>query len=110
MINFLSRPKHRALGTGDSNIARLLEQQCDPNSELSRVFEVEYRREVFRRAAAQVRSAVSANTWDAFWQSSVLDFPIAQVAAELNMSAGSVYVARSRVMSKLREQVRRFEA
>ncbi len=56
MINFLSRPKHRSLGTGDSNIARLLEQQCDPTSEPSQEFELEYRREIFRQAA--MRSSV----------------------------------------------------
>ena len=109
MINFLSRPKHRSLGTGDSNIARLLEQQCDPTSEPSQEFELEYRREIFRQAAMRVQSMVNENTWQAFWQSSVLDRPIAEVAAELNMSRGSVYIARSRVMSRLREQVQCFE-
>jgi RNA polymerase sigma-70 factor (ECF subfamily) len=109
MINFLSRPKHRSLGTGDSNIARLLEQQCDPTSEPSQEFELEYRREIFRQAAMRVQSMVNENTWQAFWQSSVLDRPIAEVAAELNISRGSVYIARSRVMSRLREQVQCFE-
>jgi RNA polymerase sigma-70 factor (ECF subfamily) len=109
MINFISRPKHRALGSGDSNIARLLEQQCDPTSEPSREFELEYRREIFRQAAARVQPMVTEVTWQAFWQSSVLDRPIAEVAKELNISRGSVYIARSRVMSRLKEQVQSFE-
>lgn len=109
MINFLSRPKHRILGTGDTNIARLLHEQCDPTGEPSRLFELEYRRELFRRAAARVRSAVSQRTWQAFWQTSVLDRPIAEVASECQMTCGSVYIARSRVMTRLREEVRRFE-
>lgn len=109
MINFLSRPKHQALGTGDTNIARLLEQQCDSASEQSRVFDLEYRREVFRQAAVHVRAAVKTRTWQAFWQSSVLDRPIADVATELEMTCGSVYIARSRVMARFREEVRRFE-
>jgi RNA polymerase sigma factor (sigma-70 family) len=110
MINFLSRPKHRPLGTGDTGVARLLEQQCDPSSESAEWFDLDYRREVFRWAAARVQSAVSPNTWSAFWESSVLDRPIREVAAELGMSCGSVYIARSRVMARLRDEVRRFEA
>jgi RNA polymerase sigma-70 factor (ECF subfamily) len=110
MINFLTRPKHRPLGTGDTNIARFLEQQCDPSSESAEWFDGEYRREVFRWAAARVQPVVNQKTWAAFWQSSVLGRPIREVAAELGMSCGSVYIARSRVMARLRDEVQRFES
>ena len=109
MINFLSRPKHRVWGSGDSDVARLLEQQCDPASESSEWVDLEYRREVFRRAAERIRMTVTENTWTAFWQTSVLDRPIHEVAVELGMTCGSIYIARSRVMARLRDEVRRFE-
>jgi len=109
MINFLSRPKHQVLGTGDTDIIRLLEQECDPDEEQSEMFDLEYRREVFRQAAVRVQTAVNQSTWQAFWQSSVLNHPIADVATELGMPRGSVYIARSRVMARFREEVRRFE-
>ena len=109
MINFLSRPKHRPWGSGDSGVAQLLQQHPDPNGAVSREFDLEYRREAFRRAAERVRAAVNPQTWEAFWRSSVLDDPINQVADELSMSTGSVYIARSRVMARLREAVERFE-
>ncbi len=109
IINFLTRKKYRPLGTGDSRIAEMLAQQRDPACEESAVFDLEFRREVFRWAAGQVRGQVRETTWNAFWQSTVDDRPMEAVADDLAMTVGSVYIARSRVMARLRETVRRFE-
>ncbi len=110
LINFMTRKKFRPIGSGDSRIAEMLEQQCDPACEESVVFDLEFRREVFRWAAAQVREQVRENTWNAFWQSTVDDRAVEAVAGEMNVSVGSVYIARSRVMARLREAVKRFES
>ena len=107
-INSLTRRKHRTIAGGDSSVAQLLSQHA-ANGDSSDEFDVEYRREVFLWAAQQVREQVAESTWQAFWLTSVNDQPIAAVASQLRMTVGSVYIARSRVMARLREQVRQFE-
>ena len=108
-INFLTRRKHRALGAGGSDVAYLLQQHVDPNDDAADEFELEYRREVFRWAADQIRSSVTERNWQAFWLTTIEDQPIGEVASQLGMSLGNAYIARSRIMARLRELVRRFE-
>ena len=105
MINFLTRRKHQVWGTGNTDAQRMLEAECDADSPVTQMFEVEYRREAFRVAAKQVQGAVKESTWQAFWLSTIDDLPAGEVARQLGMSVGSVYIARSRVMARLRREV-----
>jgi RNA polymerase sigma-70 factor (ECF subfamily) len=109
IINFLTRPKRGAIGSGKTDVMWMLEQQCDETGGESAVFALERRRQVFHWAAERVKATVEDGTWQAFWQTSVESKPVAEVARSLGVSAGRVYVARSRVMAKLRAEVSRFE-
>ncbi len=109
MINSLTRRKHQVWGTGHTDMPRMLEAECDPDAAATQTFEIEYRREVFRWAAERVRGIVKQSTWQAFWLSTVEDLPAGEVARQLSMSVGSVYIARSRVMARLRDEVKRIE-
>jgi RNA polymerase sigma factor (sigma-70 family) len=109
IINFLTRHKNHQMCTGGSDVHRLLEDHADPDRENSTQFELEYRREKFRWAAEKVRQTVTGTTWSAFWKSSIELQPIPNVARQLGISVGSVYIARSRVIAKLRQVISQME-
>ena len=110
MINFMTRRTHQSIGSGDSRIGDLLNQKIDPNSDESATFDLEYRREVFRWAAERVKSQVKEATWQAFWSTSVEQLSIPASAKSLGISIGAVHIARSRVRSRLREQVAQWDS
>ncbi len=68
-------------------------------------FDLEHRRSVFRWAAGRLRQETNDKTWQAFFRTAVLNRPVAEVATELGMSSGAVYVARSRVIARIRALV-----
>jgi len=72
--------------------------------------EMQHYRHCFRLAAAQVKPLFATMTWDAFWLSCVDGMSPADVAKKLGISSGAVYIARSRVIAKLRDQVEQMEA
>ncbi len=68
-------------------------------------FKLEVRRAAFQQAAERVRPQVQPATWEAFWRTSVKGEPIETAAAELQISVGSVYAARSRILARLRAEI-----
>jgi RNA polymerase sigma-70 factor (ECF subfamily) len=88
----------------------VLKSMPEPERRTQSEFDDEFRNEVFRWAAERVRTEFRDSTWQAFWRTCVLNEPIVDVAASLKMSAGNVYVARSRVLGRLRQTVEEFEA
>ena len=59
---------------------------------------------LYRRALQLIQTEFVERTWRAFLLLTVEGKPAADVAAELGMSLGAVYIAKSRVLSRLREE------
>jgi RNA polymerase sigma-70 factor (ECF subfamily) len=68
--------------------------------------EAEYRQHLVRQALQLMQTEFSPSTWRACWEHVVADRPAAEVAAELGISVGSVYVAKSRVLCRLRQELK----
>ena len=109
LVDQLRRRSKLAIGTGGSSMAVWIQQQPDPQADLSAEIEQECRRQLFVRAAAQVRAHVRDTTWQAFWSTSIDGQAVEHVANRLGLTVGAVYIARSRVLARLREAVQSFE-
>jgi RNA polymerase sigma-70 factor (ECF subfamily) len=67
--------------------------------------EVEYRQYLVSRALQLMQAEFSPKTWKACWEHVVAGRPAGEVAAELGIAVGSVYVAKSRIMCRLRQEL-----
>jgi RNA polymerase sigma-70 factor, ECF subfamily len=59
---------------------------------------------LFRRALELIRTDFQENTWKAFWMVAVEGKSATEAAAAVGISPGAVYVAKSRVLNRLREE------
>jgi RNA polymerase sigma-70 factor (ECF subfamily) len=109
-INFLARRRPDQQGGGGTDFRRALEQHPDPATELTSAFEREYRRELFDWASRQVRGEFHESTWQVFWRTAVEGEPIPQAAESLGLSLGAVYMARTRVMARIKARVKEVES
>jgi RNA polymerase sigma-70 factor (ECF subfamily) len=82
-----------------------LERLEDPGSELSRQWDLEHDREVVRRLLAAVRADFQPRTWEAFRLLVLEDRPAAEVARHCGMERSAVYMAKSRVLARLRQEL-----
>jgi RNA polymerase sigma-70 factor (ECF subfamily) len=86
----------------------LLQQLRAASQELQRDWDESYLGEVLARALVQLRPEFSAKTWEAFERSVLHESPAKQVGSELGMSLNAVYIARSRVLSRMRAELEGF--
>lgn len=92
------------IGSGDSDVQKLLNQTPELDDQTATLFQLEYRRARFQQAADKVRNQFSDATWQCFWLTSVENQPAERVAAALGKTPGAVRVARCRVLAKIRQE------
>lgn len=110
VIKFLVRERRGASAKGGTDAQLVLDGLPDARESLSAEFEKEYRQQLLLCAAEQIRGEFRETTWAAFWRTCIDGRSVAEVADELGTSAGNVYVARSRIMARLRTRVSELEA
>lgn len=110
IYNFLNGQRHRPRAAGDEASQERLDSLPDRTPAPDEDWEKEYQRRVSAKAMERVRGEFQPGTWKAFWGTAVDGRAAQDVGAELKMSPGAVYVAKSRVLARLRDEVQRMQA
>lgn len=109
MYTFLESQSRNVRGSGDSGAIAILEENAVAPDDSERQWEDEYQRRTFAWAVERIRGEFHATTFSAFWKTAVEGLNPKDVGAELGMTPGAVYVARSRVLARLREEVEKLK-
>jgi len=104
VFNFFTARKIRPQGSGDSSTNRILEEQPD-SGDGSDEWELEYQKRLASLAMERVKHEFQPNTWQAFWLTAVEGVAAAEAARQVGISPGAVYVAKSRILARLKEEV-----
>jgi RNA polymerase sigma-70 factor (ECF subfamily) len=89
-------------GTGGTAAQELLQQLPAPEED---VWEQEYQRRLFAWAIERIRGEFQETTWRAFWQTAVDGKCGKEVASALGITVAAVYLAKSRVLARLKEEI-----
>jgi len=96
--------KAEAPGVGGTDaqhrLAALPAEDADPESPT----DPEGERALYLQAIEMIRGEFEPKSWQAFWRVTVDGRSAAEVAAELGTSRNAVYLARSRILGRLREE------
>ena len=102
-IKFMSRERKQVGGRGGTEFLELLEQTPEPASnDQIRAYE----HELVVWAAEQVRSEFRDTSWRAFWGTLVEGRSVAEMAQELGVSPGSIYMSRGRIMARIQGKIK----
>jgi RNA polymerase sigma-70 factor (ECF subfamily) len=96
---------NRPVATGDSAFLQMLDELEDPNSSLSRLWDQQHDQHVARRLMELVEPQFEPTTWRAFRRVVLDGVKAAVAAAELHISVNAVLLAKSRVLSRLRQEM-----
>jgi RNA polymerase sigma factor (sigma-70 family) len=110
IYNFLNGQRHRPRAAGDDASQERLDSVPDRAPDPDEEWELEYQRRVSAKAMERVRGEFQPSTWKAFWGTAVEGRAAQEVGTELKMSPGAVYVAKSRILARLRDEVQKLLA
>jgi RNA polymerase sigma-70 factor (ECF subfamily) len=102
--NFFDAQRRLPRGSGDSAVQGWLEERPGQDEE-SAAWDREYQQRLLAYAADRVRPLFEESTWQAFWQTAVEGSAGKDVARNLGMSLGAVYIAKSRVLGRIKEHI-----
>jgi RNA polymerase sigma-70 factor (ECF subfamily) len=105
LIAHWRRRQRQPTGVGGTEAQRRIAAVAEPQFEEPSTAEAaDDKQGLLRRAVELLRSEVSAPTWQAFWRTTVEGQAPAAVAADLGLTVNAVYLAKARLLRRLREE------
>jgi RNA polymerase sigma-70 factor (ECF subfamily) len=102
--DWIRRQDSRDPVAGGTDAHRRLQELPDPNGDASvEVAPTGATAGLYRRALDLIHTEFGERTWQAFWRVAVEGQTPADVAADLGLTRNAVYLARSRILRRLRE-------
>jgi RNA polymerase sigma-70 factor (ECF subfamily) len=95
-----SRKKGRAHPTTNASLSGVAEPEHAAD-----IDEAEFQQQLTVRALQLMQEEFQPTTWQACWETVVCGRPTVEVARELGISVNAVYLARSRVLRRLRQEL-----
>lgn len=103
LYKFFERQRRSPQAASETTVERFLDQK--PEADEQARWDEDYRQRLFDWATEKARPEFQSATWDAFWLTAVEAVSVKEVAAKLGISVGAVYIARSRVIARLRDLI-----
>ena len=100
-------PKERLIS--DNNATRSWWDLQEDDKAVKHTWDTEWKKIVLERCMLKVRKQVAPNVFEAFTLYALTGKPVDMVAEKLNMTTNAVYIAKSRVLNKLRLLKKDFE-
>ncbi len=101
--NYRRKHINRVAAVGGSDFGQMIVELEDPDSQMSRRWDDQHDQYVLQQLLEKIRPGVRQSTWDAFRAVTIDGQTPEQAAGQLGMSVNAVYVAKSRVLSQLRQ-------
>lgn len=105
LTNFLQREQGTDRARGGSDAWATVNSLVDPAADPAKEWDAEFERRLFEEASRIVQADFSETTWAAFHRTAIEGTAARCVAAELGLTTAAVYLARRRVLTRLKEQI-----
>lgn len=105
MRRFWRGQKVRPRAAGDNEFEAMLSQLEDSHSSLAQLWDQEHDRFVVRRLLELIRPEFEETSWQAFQLLVMESLPTKDIAARLGISSNAVRIAKSRILSRLRDEI-----
>lgn len=104
IVNFVTARRGKAQGTGDSSAHQMLAEHPDGATDTD-AWELDYQKRLAAVAMERIKGEFQESTWKAFWLTAVEGRAASEASRQAGISPGAVYVAKSRVLARLKEEV-----